>query len=71
MLATKTFRKFITPRSKLIVKTDATSTAWTWRKGSKLPGMNQAIAEMVVSTSKDTIHIESQHILGDTNKRAD
>ena len=45
-LATKTFRKFITPRSKLIIKTDATSTAWTWRKGSKLPGMNQAIAEM-------------------------
>ena len=70
-LATKTFRKFITPRSKLIIKTDATSTAWTWRKGSKLPGMNQAIAEMVVSTSKDRIHIEAQHIPGDTNKRAD
>ena len=32
---------------------------------------NQDIAEMVVSTSKDRIHIEAQHIPGDTNKRAD
>ena len=61
----------ITPGSQLQLNTDATSTAWAWTKGSKIPNINNPILQMYQEAAKLGIHIKAQHIPGFTNKRAD
>ena len=55
----------------LLIKVDATSTCWAWRKGSKIMGLNTPIKEALTMTSKKNIFVQAEHIPGPTNTRAD
>ena len=70
-LAVQHLRQNMKPGSTLTLKTDASSTAWAWRKGSKNKAMNELIARTLHQLHRDSMHLEAQHIPGITNKRAD
>ena len=55
----------------LLIQTDASSTAITWKKGSKKRGMNKEIKEQLMKLQKSKIHIIPSHIAGVRNVRAD
>ena len=57
--------------SSLKIETDASSTAWCWTKGSKIPGMNSAIRAAAVAAATKKIFVTAAHIPGCTNTRAD
>ena len=70
-LAVATMLRQVPHKCHLQLEVDAISTAYCWRKGSKLPGMNQHIAPQVVALCRKGVFIHSRHIPGTTNKRAD
>ena len=70
-LAVQPLRQDMEPGSTLTLKTDASSTAWAWRKGSKKKAMNGLIARTLHQLHKDSMNLEAQHIPGITKKRAD
>jgi hypothetical protein len=70
-LAVEYLLRYIQHGSKLQIETDATSTAYSWKKGSKLEKMNLEISKMVTKLAQKRIHTETKHIPGVTNKRAD
>jgi hypothetical protein len=70
-LAVEHLMEHIPPGCRLKLETDAVSTAFAWKKGSKLPAMNGHIAPQVKALSNKGIYIEPRHIPGTTNKRAD
>ena len=57
--------------TKLTLQTDASSTAWAWKKGSKNKAMNDIVTPAVKQLHLRDIHTEAMHIPGQTNKRAD
>jgi hypothetical protein len=59
------------PGSALHIQTDATSTAWAWRKGSRKPGMNTQISQTLCLLQRRRIYVTSAHISGLSNRRAD
>ena len=69
--ALKTMLSDIPEGCHLLIEVDAVSTAFCWKKGSKLPGMNQHIAAQVAALSSRDVFTEARHIPGVTNKRAD
>ena len=69
--AVKTLLPFLPPGSKVNLETDATATAWLWRKGSKNKAMNTFVRQVAMSLAQKGIHIEAKHIAGQDNKRAD
>jgi hypothetical protein len=61
----------VNPGSHLHIQTDATSTAWAWRKGSRKPGMNTKIARVLCLLQSKGIYVTAAHISGVSNRRAD
>ena len=58
--------------SRLQILTDAVSTAYAWtRGGSRIWGINRAIAPAFVALQKKCIFVEAAHIAGHKNRRAD
>ena len=57
--------------STLSIETDAVSTAWAWKKGSKLKAMNLWVANATIEASKAKMFLRAKHIAGVTNTRAD
>lgn len=57
--------------SHLTIQTDASSTAWGWRKGSRNRQMNSIIAPIVRLLHQKQIFYEAAHIPGQNNRRAD
>ncbi len=57
--------------SHLTIQTDASSTAWAWKKGSSKEAMKNIIAPAVRELHRKHIYYEAAHIPGQTNKRAD
>ena len=55
----------------LTVRSDSTPTVWAWRKGSRLRGMNSHIAKAFIECQVAQIFLESCHIPGTKNTRAD
>ena len=51
--------------------TDASSTMFAWKKGSKLAGMNQKIQEAKVALHRQGVYATYAHIPGKDNYRAD
>ena len=49
------------------IEADTISTVWSWRKGSKIQGMNTVIASMIQLWSQRHIHIQAIHIPGVIN----
>ena len=70
-LAVATMLRHIPHSCHLQIEVDAVSTAYCWKKGSKLPGMNNHIAPQVVALCRKGVFVEPRHIPGTTNKRAD
>ena len=70
-LAVQTMLQDIPKGCHLLLEVDAVSTAYCWRKGSKLPGMNKHIAPQLTALSANGVFTEARHIPGVTNKRAD
>ena len=70
-LAVQEFLDKIPRGSSLLVQSDAISTVWCWRKGSKIQGMNTWIAQAAEEAAKRGIYIVSDHIPGIKNTRAD
>ena len=69
--AVEQFLPHIQAGSTLQLKTDAVSTAWAWKKGSKVPNINSPITHMQSQAARKHIMVHAQHIPGTTNKRAD
>lgn len=65
------FLKELPPGCTLKIQTDASSTAFCWQKGSKVPGMNVWIAQQCRELAKKGIIWIPAHIPGLTNRRAD
>jgi hypothetical protein len=57
--------------SKILLQTDATSTAISWTKGSKNYKLNQPILESLKEATAKNIHIQAKHLPGHLNTRAD
>jgi hypothetical protein len=55
----------------LNIQSDATSTVWAWRKGSKIQQLNQPIRQQMVQLAKKRVHVTADHIPGKQNTRAD
>jgi hypothetical protein len=70
-LAVQTLMTKIPKGCRLKLETDAVSTAFAWKKGSKLPAMNGNIAPQVKALCERGVFVEPRHIPGTTNKRAD
>ena len=59
------------PGCTLKIQSDATSTVFSWLKGSKIPGMNVHIAQQCMEFARRGIVIQPTHIPGLRNRRAD
>ena len=70
-LAVENMIHLIPAGTKVTLQTDATSTAWGWKKGSKNRAMNNIIAPAVKALHMKNIHPTAEHIPGQTNRRAD
>jgi hypothetical protein len=69
--ALQTLLHHIPKGAALTIRTDSTPVAWAWTKGSKIPGMNDAIARARNDAHMRGIHIKAVHIAGVDNTRAD
>ena len=70
-LAVKHLLPNIPPGSHLILMSDAESTVWTWRKGSKIANLNKPIMEQFNQLALKQVYVTANHIQGKKNKRAD
>ena len=57
--------------SRLLLESDAVSTAYVWRKGSKKVDMNSAIRKQFQALTQKNIFVQAQHLAGELNGRAD
>ena len=55
----------------MTVLSDAVSTVWCWRKGSKLPHINDAISISLRRLHLHHVHVLAEHIPGELNLDAD
>ena len=69
--AVKQLLQHIHSCSTLQINTDAVCVAWAWKKGSKVPNINNPILHMQSLAAHKHIKIQAQHIPGVTNQRAD
>lgn len=53
------------------IQSDATSTVYTWLKGSKVEGLNTPIRHALIKAHQKKLHITATHIPGKMNQRAD
>ena len=65
------FLHLIPPGAQVKILSDAISTVWSWRKGSKILSMNTAIAQSLTEAALKKVHVTSDHIPGTLNRRAD
>ena len=69
--AVECFLPLVPRGSTLQVKSDAISTIWAWRKGSKRPTINNAIAKAAQLANNKNVYIEAEFVPGNMNHRAD
>ena len=61
----------IPPGSQVQLRSDAVSTVYAWMKGSKILGMNDAIARTYHRAAAKRLHVVPRHMPGQLNTRAD
>ena len=71
VLAMQVALKVMPQGAQLLLQSDASSTCWCWKKGSKNKGMNSIILPMVCKAHQQKVHLEVQHIAGQLNVKAD
>ena len=70
-LGAKALLHLIPPGARLQLQADASSTVFAWRKGSKIPAINNPILQAHCMLAAQKILVEANHIQGTKNKRAD
>ena len=70
-LAVENLLPKIPPGCHLTVMSDAESTVWTWRKGSKIANLNRPIQKQFQELAQRGVYVTADHIQGKKNKRAD
>ena len=55
----------------LLLQSDASSTVWCWKKGTKNPFIHQCIQGAFVSLAEKGVIVQAEHLPGWLNRRAD